>query len=268
MKIILKHVLRNIKEHKGRSLLIFFALLVSTSVFVISMTIPDDLTIKIEDTLRGIYGNTEVSISTVDPFRIEDLKLDNTDFKYGGYSSIDGLDQNDKPIVLNGLNIETARDFKLIGDDVKDLGLNEIALSKKTADKKNYKVGDVIKFTTDDKTYNLTIKQIINNKGLASIDSDDPMIFSNLETASNISGNSIDYYDTILFDITDNDKIDSFIEYFEENNDNYNISKTVDVEEIKEETKTIGTMMLMITLMATIMIYFVIGSLNKMLLKM
>ena len=263
MKIILKHILRNMKEHKGRSLLIFFALLVSTSVFVISMTIPDDLTIKIEDTLRGIYGNTEVSITTVDPFRIDDLKLNSRDFKYGGYVSVDGIDQNEKPIMLNGLNIETAKEFKIIGEDVKDLGAYEIVVGKKTADKQNYKVGDVIRFTKDNKTYSLVIKQIVNNKGLASISGDDPMFFSNLDTARNISGTPSGYYDTILLDMKDNDKIDDFIEYFEDHNDNYRISKTVDVKEIKEETQTIGTMMLMITLMATIMIYFVIGSLNK-----
>ena len=263
VKIILKHILRNMKEHKGRSLLIFFALLVSTSVFVISMTVPDDLTVKIEDTLRGIYGNAEVSISTVDPFRVDDLKLNNHDFKYGGYISIDGVDQNDKPIILYGLDVNTTKSFKMIGDDVKDLGTNEIAVSKKTADKKNYKVGDVISLTKDNLTYNLVIKQIIDNKGLASISGDDPMFFANLDTAYNISKTPIGYYDTIFLDMNNDDKIDSFIEYFEDHNDNYNISKTVDVEEIKEETQMIGTLMLMITLMATIMIYFVIGSLNK-----
>ncbi len=263
MKIILKHILRNMKEHLGRTLLIFFALLVSTSVFVISVTIPDDLTIKIEDTLRGIYGNTEISIATVEPFRIEDLKLNSHDFKYGGYLSIDGIDQEEKPIMLYGLNIQNAKDFKIIGDDVKDLKANEIAVGKKTADKKNYKVGNVINFTKDNKTYSLVIKQIINNKGIASISGDDPIIFSNIETASNISKTPTGYYDTILLDMNDNEKIDGFIEYFEDHNDNFNIAKTVDTEEIKEETKTIGTMMLMITLLATIMIFFVIGSLNK-----
>lgn len=267
MKIILKHILRNMKEHKGRTLLIFISLLVSTSVFIISMTIPDDLTIKVEDTLRGIYGDTEISISTVDPFKIEDLKLNNTDFKYVGYASITGLDQNDKPIVLNGISIDTARGLKLIDDNLQNLEENEIALNKKTAEKNNYQVGDIIKFTKDDKTYDLVIKQIIDNKGLMSMESENTIMLSNLETVSNISDMSTDYYDMVLLDISDNDKIDDFIEYFKANNDNYNISKTVNVEEIKEETKTISTMMLIITLMSTIMIYFVIGSLNKIVLK-
>ena len=57
MKIILKHILRNIKEHKMRAFLILFSLFVSTSVFVISLTISDDLTIKVEDIVEYVNSN-------------------------------------------------------------------------------------------------------------------------------------------------------------------------------------------------------------------
>ena len=47
MKIILKHIFRNIKEHKMRSILIFFALMISTCVLIIDIVLPDELYVKI-----------------------------------------------------------------------------------------------------------------------------------------------------------------------------------------------------------------------------
>ena len=265
MKIILKHILRNIKEHKMRAFLIFFALFVSTSVFVISLTISDDLTIKVEDTMRSIYGNAEVQVATVDPFRLEDLKMNKQEYSYIGMSSLDGVDGKEKPISILGMNFEKASEFKLLGDGVKELNLNEIYINKNLEDK-GYKKGQVIKLKYKDKEYNLTIKGVIENKGIASIRPDDDTFFASIETVNAIKNTEDGYYDAIYFDIKNNDKIGEFVDYLKDHNDNYMVAKTVDMESIKDATNMISTIMYLILLMATIMIYFVISSLNKIIL--
>ena len=265
MKIILKHILRNLKEHKMRAFLIFFSLLVSTSVFVISLTISDDLTIKVEDTLRSVYGNAEVQVATVDPFKLDDLKLNKDKYSYLGMSSLDGVDAKEKPISILGMDIEKAVDFKLLGNDAKKLALNEIYINKNLEDK-GYKKGQVIKLKYEDKEYNLTIKGVIDNKGIASIRPDDDTFFASIETVNSIKNIEDGNYDTIYFDLKNNNKIGEFVDYIKDHNDNYMVAKTVDMESIKEATGMISTIMYLILLMATIMIYFVISSLNKIIL--
>ena len=265
MKIILKHILRNIKEHKMRAFLIFFSLLVSTSVFVISLTISDDLTIKVEDTMRSIYGNAEVEVATVDPFKLEDLKMNKAEYTYIGMSSLDGVDGNDKAIAILGMDFDKASEFKLIGDDAKKLDLNEIYINKNLEDK-GYKKGQVIKLTYEDKEYELTIKGVIENKGIASIRPDDDTFFASIETVNTIRNISDGFYDEVFFDLKNNDKIGEFVDYLKDHNDNYMVAKTVDMDSIKEATSMISTIMYLILLMATIMIYFVISSLNKIIL--
>ena len=265
MKIILKHILRNLKEHKMRAFLIFFSLLVSTSVFVISLTISDDLTIKVEDTLRSVYGNAEVQVATVDPFKLDDLKMNKDKYSFLGMSSLDGVDAKEKPISILGMDIEKAVDFKLLGNDAKKLALNEIYINKNLEDK-GYKKGQVIKLKYEDKEYNLTIKGVIDNKGIASIRPDDDTFFASIETVNSIKNIEDGYYDTIYFDLDNNNKIGEFVDYIKDHNDNYMVAKTVDMESIKEATSMISTIMYLILLMATIMIYFVISSLNKIIL--
>lgn len=40
MKIILTHIIRNIKEKKGRSFLIILSLMIASVVFILNLTIP------------------------------------------------------------------------------------------------------------------------------------------------------------------------------------------------------------------------------------
>jgi len=60
MKVIFKHILKNIWEKKGRSLLIILSLIIATAVFVLNLTLPDKITLKFQETLRSIYGDAEI----------------------------------------------------------------------------------------------------------------------------------------------------------------------------------------------------------------
>ena len=266
MNIIFKHILRNLNEHKVRSFLIFFALLVSTSVFVISITISDDLVLKIEDTFRSVYGKADIRLATVEPFKLEDLNIDSTEINYIGMSHVEGINGNNKSISITGFDINKAKSLKLLGNDVPTLKLNEIIINKKTADEKNYHKSDIISFKYNDKVYNLTIKAIVDNKGVASLKKDYDLFFTSSETINNIKNYQEDYYDSIYINVVDDIKITNLVEYLKDNNENYSIIRLVDSDSIKETISMISTIMYLIVLMATIMIYFVINSLNKIIL--
>ena len=266
MKILLKHIFRNIKEHKIRSLLIFMSLLISTTVLTISITIPDDLTIKVEDTMRSVYGKAEVEVTTLEPFKLEDLKTKDSAYKVITTTSVEGLNKKEKPVALRGLDLKKANDFNLLKTDILNLKDNEVLISEKQAIKNHYKKNDeiIFKYNGIEKTF--IIKDIIAKKGLASIDEKGEVFYTTRENVNKIRNIANDLVDSVYFDVKDNKKINSFVEYLKDNNKNYIINKTVDIEAIKDSTTMVSTLMFIISLMSTIMIYFVISSLNKIIL--
>lgn len=264
MSIILKHIFRNIKEHKMRSILIFLALLVSTCVLIIDIVLPDELFIKIEDTYKNIYGETDIFINTVEDFNLEDLKINDTEFEFTGINSLYGLNEKDKPTTILGMDIDKAKDFKLLGNDVPSLNDNEVVINSYSAQQKKYKKGDTIKINYEDKDYQFIIKDIVDKRGLAAIEQESDIFITNINTINNIKNNN--KYSTLYINVLDDDKIDDLVDYLKDNNDNYNINKTIDKEELKSELSFVRYLMTLIFFMSTIMIFFVIGSLNKIML--
>lgn len=266
MSIILKHIFRNIKEHKARSVLIFFSLLISTSMLIMSIIIPDDLTVKIEDTLRKLYGNADIAVGAYDSFKFDDLQKNDITIDYVGTRGITGKDLNDKDIIIEATDVNKAKEFKVLPEDAEDLGDNEVLVSSYVAKKKNYKKGDTIEFKYNDNTYQLTIKKIISNGGIASQTPENSMFFTNMENLKKFENIEDGYYDTILIDVKNNDEINSVADYMKDNNKDFSVEKTVDVESIKEETSMISSLLFLIFVLATTMIFFVINSLNKIIL--
>src|SRR5574344_1247635 len=63
MSILIKHILRNIREYKFRSILIVFSLTVSTMVLFLNLTIKDDLGSKYRALLRGSYQDYDIQVN-------------------------------------------------------------------------------------------------------------------------------------------------------------------------------------------------------------
>lgn len=263
MSILIKHILRNIKENIGRSILIILALTIATTVLILNITLPNELVLKIEETLRSIYGKTDISISTVEPFSVEDINLGDEKLEFVGYSEIEMESEKKETTLIMGINIENAIKLNLLGEDVPILNDNEVVISKKVAEKSGYKQDDIIKLKYEGSEYELRVVKIVNKKGLTSIDIENDLFISNISTVNEIKKIDSDRYDGLYLDVDDNDKISFVKDYLKENNDNYIIERLVDEEAIREELSMINYIMILIFAMATIMIYFVISSLNK-----
>lgn len=75
MKIILKHILRNIREKKGRTFLIVLALTIASMVFTLNLILPDEIMVKLKETYNTIYGSTDIVISDEEEFDIRNIDL-------------------------------------------------------------------------------------------------------------------------------------------------------------------------------------------------
>ena len=132
MKIILKHILRNIKEKKGRSLLIIISLMIASVVFILNLTIPNQIVETKMKQSRDAIGLSDILVASYTPFNIDDLKKSDEKTNIVGVNDL-YLIHKDKTLVIYGTDINNASDINLVNDiDLKD---DEIIISKIAADK-------------------------------------------------------------------------------------------------------------------------------------
>ena len=262
MKIVFKHILRNIWSKKGRSFLIVLALTVATTVFTLNLTLPDELVLKIQQTYRSMYGDVDIAMNTVEAFKIEDVELGDKEIRYTNTLVLEGL-YNDKPMIIRGLNIEEAKDFKMLNSDVPALTGNQIVISEKQAKDFGFSQGQKIKVVFEDKEYEFDIVKIVENRGLNSTYDEYPMFICNIDEIAKIRNISSELTDCLFIDVVEEGAAKEYAEYLTENNENYMAQALTDEENIRENTVFISYLLLMVFVMATIMIIFVVSSLNK-----
>ena len=264
MKIILKHILRNIKEKKGRSLLIIISLMIASCVFILNLTIPNQIIEANTKRLKEQIGKSDIMIMGYDNFSINDLKLNNEEIKYVGVNQL-GLIHKDKTFIIYGSDTKKCNELKLINEDI-ELADNEIIISKQTAEKYSYKENDIIKVEIEEKQYVLKIKKILENKGLLYFKSLSGIVsdatFNNM---MDIEEGEKDKYISYFIDVVNDEKVKDVEDYIRDNNSkDYVVEKLVDEEKIAENNYYTQMILIIIFVMATIMIFFVVNTLNKM----
>ena len=262
MRIVLKHIMKNIMEKKMRSILIIISLIVATTVFVLNLTLPGEIVLKVQETMRSVFGNADISVVTVDNFSLDDIEVGEEKITACGITGVNGFCL-DKQVIILGTDIDLAKEIKMLGNDVNDLKENELVMTVKQAEKHGYKVDDVIEFTYEEKTYNFKIVKLIESKGLMSMDREFPVFLANIDVVNNITGTEEGNFSELYIDVSNDDNVKKFAEYIKENNENYIVEMLNDLETIEESLSYISYIMLMIFAMASIMIFFVVSSLTK-----
>ena len=105
--------------------------------------------------------------------------------------------------------------------------------------------------------------KIVEKKGLTALEKDYPLFIAGLETVNEINGVENNEYQSLYLDVLDDDKVQMFVEYVKNNNENFEIEELIDTEAIKESLSFVSYIMTLIFALATIMIFFVVSSLNK-----
>ena len=259
MKIILKHILRNIKEKKGRSILIILSLMIASTVLILNLTIPNQIVETKSQQARDAIGKSDILVASFDPFNIKDVNMGSEKINYVGVNDL-YIIHKDKTLVIYGTDNNQAASLKLI-DNV-DLLDDEIIISKTTADKYNYKVNDIISINVDEVYFNLKVKSIVDNKGLMYFKTLSGLVNNN--TYNKITGNTTNTFRTYYIDVLDEEKINDYNESLKKNNKNYMFEKLVDEDKIREDNQYTIVILIIIFVMATIMIFFVVSTLNKM----
>lgn len=266
MKIVLKHILKNIWAKKMRSILITISLIIATTVFVLNLTLPGEIVLKMQETMRSVFGNCDISVSTVEEFSVEDLDIGNEEILYTGIAGAEGF-ISEEPVIILGTDIDVAKEMKMLGTDVVELKANEVMVTDKQAEEFGYKVSDKISITKDDKIYEFEIVKIVAAKGIMSLERGYPVFLADIDVVNEISGVESGHFNEFYIDVKNDDNVDEFADYIKDNNKNYIVEKLADIESIEESISFISYIMLMIFAMAAIMIFFVVSSLTKIIIE-
>lgn len=280
MNIIMKHILRNIRAHKGRSILMILALTVATAVLILNVTLGEEIATKYVETFRSVYGDSDVSISMKNVKDSRDLaamelipsKLDLGDTKIttmlttdiGGYADING--EGHETLIM-GMNLQDAYKMDEFSKGDIQLKEDELVVNERCSEQFKIHKGDKVIFTYNEKEYTFNVVEVVKNYRLTSIKYDYPYFIGNLQMVNKILGYADTSGQQMLVHVEDSEKIKDFVQYVSDHNENVSAEELVSRESIENALASITSLLLIILVIVIIMIFFVVGSLNKLIIS-
>lgn len=276
MSIILKFVLRNIKEKKLRTFLIVISIMASTALFFAANGIASTLKETQINIARSVFGSAEIMITAGQespaPYFLSNKaelyndKLDyivgemniNAQYSYNTDNvvpvSLTGIDYNDLSI-MNPLKI-------IDSSSIKPFQGNKIIISKKSADKYNIKIGDKLKLNIKDNNELFTVSAIVQSEGI--FKTEDKTMFGVIpkSTAQDLN-DARGMVSTIYLKTKTPSDTDDLIKQLSNSYKNYDVKPTIDMKQINETTKSTSTIFLAMLVIVLTMSVFIIYTVFK-----
>ena len=267
MTILLKYILKNIKEKKIRSSLIIISLTVSVVVLTFCLMLKDNILVKYEEFLRKNIGTADISISKEENIDILELnKLSNEK-----YISAPFLFYQDNKKYIYGANVEDIQKIKILKSNlVTNLNDDETIISSKLAQKNNIKKGEKIELLGKEYKVVDIVEEygffIVNDKEL------EVYMLSINEVNRIINTNNYNlaldkertYVNSAFIDVLDDD-IENAKKDLHAIDENFDISVVkIDVEQAANEMNYLMFIMLVIT---TLIAVYIINSILSLILQ-
>ncbi len=276
MKILLKHILRNIRQYKFRSILIIFSLAVSTMVMFLNLTIKDDITKKYSSVLLGAYQNYDILVGSnhFDErgyYDAKELDLSMVEPEYTLYSlSAYGIydDQGvSREVILRGYDRQLLEDTDLCeleerSGDYDPEDSSQIIVSRKTADKYGWRLGDSIPVITNRGEEQLIIAGIAQTAGLYLVEYDNVFMFTTLDYAEKCS-NQEGKVQRIYLDLPEDTDLEAAAKQITDANEYFDASVLVNKEAIRSGLTMINQLLNIILAMVIGLNMYIIASLTK-----
>lgn len=270
MSIILKHILKNIKEKKMRSLIIIISLTLSVIVLTFCLTLKDNIMVKYEEFLSKAVGTADISIAKENGMEITDLEKISKD----NYVSVPYLCIVKDKTYIYGANVEDLIKIKLFKSNLtENLKDDEVVIAKKLAEKKNIKKEDNIELFGK----NYRVADIVEEYGLfvSSSEENEVYMFS-LNEANKINyNNSNEKIQSIL----DKDKVYISSAYVDILNDDIELAKeelkgiddnfilTTIKANMEDALNNINALMILMLVITTLIAFYIINSILKLILE-
>lgn len=263
MNILNKYLFKTIREKFFRQSLMLVAIIISTALLIVSLSVVDLLTEIYMDQAVEEYGDYNIKITESngkvwDADEIEELddiqKL--TVLESAGYV----VDYTDKEFMALGVDYEELEKYtsmKAVESDISDFDGESVIISEKVSDSLDVKLNDSIKLFIDGKENTYKIVGIYENKGLFQYDGE--QTFSVIVPKENLVS-----YDenanncTTVYGCVDEEEVTDWANQF--NADNSLIcTQNYDKEIIKSQFEWIQTPMIFMLIISLIMSTFIIS---------
>ena len=266
MSIVLKYIIKNMKEKKLRSLLIILSLTLSVVVLTLCLTLKDSILEKYTEFLMKTVGTTDVLLSKDTPFEIDEIEGISENYNIAPIVHYI-KDKND----IIGMNIVDLQQNKMIKSDRNtNLIDNEVIISQKMSDAKNIKENDIINVLNKE----LKVAKIVDNYGifadeteerpkyLVSIDTANKIMYENSEKA--LLNENKTYIMGAYIDVLD-DNIEQAKEELKKIDKEFSVV-TVKASLVDALTQINGLMIIML-IITTLIAFYIINSILKLVLE-
>ncbi len=234
MSIILKYILKNLKEKKLRSLLIIISLTLSVVVLTLCLTLKDNVLEKYTEFLMKTSGTSDILLTKDIPFEKSEIEKFSDNYKSVPYLMF----AKDKSNII-GVNIEDLQENKMIkAEKTSNLNSNEVIISKKIAENKNIKLNDKIKVLDTE----LKVVEIAQTYGMfVGETEEEPIYLVSIDTANKIMYKNSDEYGKAILDESKTYIMGAYIDVLDDN-----------IELAKEELKQIDEDFSIVTVKASL----------------
>lgn len=274
VKLILKHVIRNLFETKLRTSLILLTIVFSTMVLFNGLSLNSIINNTYSVMLQGVYGKANVTITKSSneesPFyEYSDLNLEDVPFE----RRLDQLqakviaDINETAINVNliGLDVKTAEEMELF-TSLRELDdylskENFAIISFKTLKDYDLELGEEITVKHEDQTRILTIGAVSESTGLYYAERDEPLFITTLEQVNDLYETEKIANNTLLQ--IDEKNLTSALSTLKERNDSFVINQTKDSDVIQRDEESFKTVVLLSIIIIILISAYVLSSLSK-----
>ena len=278
MLIIIKHILRNIRENKFRSILIIVSLAVTTMVLYINIGAGKSVTESYEKILTDAYKCYDASVQRSEdyPGRFLEGEVDLTGIPVksmvgitrcsGTYLYAGGEKNTYVDVLFTGSQLDMLIDEKLIivsrrSEFMDPQADDQVIISELTAEKYGLSTDDEMEFITEGGTKRFTIGAIAKNEGRFLNEGSTITAMITEKAASDICGAGISWY---LIDLGDEPDVLAAKKTFERRNEEFEMTALVDSSGIG--VSDIQQIFVCILAISIVMNFFVISSFTKLIL--
>lgn len=269
MSIILKYILKNMKEKKLRSLLIIISLTLSVVVLTLCLTLKDNILEKYTEFLMKTSGKSDILLTKDVPFEKTEIEKFSDNYKSVPYLML----AKDKSNII-GVNIEDLQENKMIkAEKTSNLDNDEVIISKKIADNKNIKLNDKIKVLNTE----LKVVEIVEVYGMfVGETEEEPIYLVSIDTANKIMYENSDDYEKAMLDRNKTYIMGVYIDVLDDNiepakEDLKKIDKDFSIVTVKaslvDALTQINSLMIIMLVITTLIAFYIINSILKLVLE-
>ncbi|WP_303796266.1 ABC transporter permease [Ruminococcus flavefaciens] len=269
MRLVFKHLFKNIWAHKLRTVLLILIIAVCSFTAMISFDMSGSLNGMIKGVLSNTLGTSDIEVETKSP--VDDsfgegapdcniIKMAVMGSAFDRHIDFDSSYVNRSMISVFGFDEDTAKKMSLIREGT-DLSGKKAAISESFADEFGYKVGDKIVFHGEqDKPVEFTVGSIEKKQGIFNMGEIAVISYENMKELT-LSG-ELEITD-VLIDVKDDARVAEAEKFFKKKYPTAEVTNFLESKEVTDAIKSVTRLFVVLFAVCLLLVIFVTISVSE-----